>query len=227
MATGGRPGSSLAHMSPAAQRLASGKLGIRLNLANLCTSKKIITISILLKLRLGTDQMLQSSYTPVRSKSTRSTPTPTRISTTPRWLHFNSVIFIFNFEYPNIQIQINPNPHTYLHYSKVRGGPKYSLMQTRPVRFYVCPMLNGGSARPYFVSVFAWSLIWFQVSKPYILTNPSSKRSSAEKRTPVVGGSRGITDNLLNIGKSKKQHNVLSTDNLLNIGSRWILKWVW
>ena len=42
-------------------------------------------ISILLKLRLGTDQMLQSSYTPVRSKSTRSTPTPTRISTTPRW----------------------------------------------------------------------------------------------------------------------------------------------
>merc|ERR1719239_507809 len=106
LATGGRPGSSLAHMSPAAQRLASGKLGIR----------------------LGTDQMLQSSYTPVRSKSTRSTPTPTRISTTPR--------------------------------------------------------------------------------------------SSAEKRTPVVGGSRGITDNLLNIGKSKKQHNVLSTDNLLNIGSR-------
>merc|ERR1712051_156770 len=106
LATGGRPGSSLAHMSPAAQRLASGKLGIR----------------------LGTDQMLQSSYTPVRSKSTRSTPTPTRISTTPR--------------------------------------------------------------------------------------------SSAEKRTPVVGGSRGITDNLLNIGKTKKQHNVLSTDNLLNIGSR-------
>ena len=30
LATGGRPGSSLAHMSPAAQRLASGKLGIRL-----------------------------------------------------------------------------------------------------------------------------------------------------------------------------------------------------
>ena len=48
----------------------------------------------------------------------------------------------------------------------------------------------------------------------------ASSRSSTEKRTPVVGGSRGITDNLLNIGKSKKQHNVLSTDNLLNIGSR-------
>lgn len=89
LATGGRPGSSLAHMSPAAQRLASGKLGIRLILlsipqANMTAPLFRVFLSIPLLLRLGTDQMLQSSYTPVRSKSTRSTPTPTRISTTPR-----------------------------------------------------------------------------------------------------------------------------------------------
>jgi len=38
--------------------------------------------------------------------------------------------------------------------------------------------------------------------------------------TPVVGGVKGITDNLLNIGKPRGKHNVLSTDNLLNIGGR-------
>jgi len=63
---GGRLGTGLSSMSPAAQRLASGKLGIR----------------------LGTDQMLKSSYTPsparkgegtpTPSRSARSTPTPTR-----------------------------------------------------------------------------------------------------------------------------------------------------
>merc|ERR1712034_10140 len=51
-----RPGSALAHMSPAAQRLASGKLGIR----------------------LGTDHMLRSSYTPSPARKSRGTPTPSR-----------------------------------------------------------------------------------------------------------------------------------------------------
>lgn len=103
----GRPGSSLAGMSPAAQRLASGKLGIR----------------------LGTDQMLATSYTPSPLRKGTNTPDVSRrLSTTPR----------------------------------------------------------SGSGRV----------------------------------TPVVGGVKGITDNLLNIGKPKGKRNVLSTDNLLNIGGR-------
>ena len=91
---------------------------------------------------------------------------------------------------------IHPNPNPHLHHTKVIREANHSFIQPRPSvlsEFWIIQIL----------------LIIF-----------SSKRSSAEKRTPVVGGSRGITDNLLNIGKPKKQHNVLSTDNLLNIGSR-------
>jgi len=49
-----KAGKGLEGMSPAAQRLASGKLGIR----------------------IGTDQMLKASYTPSPSRRTASTPTP-------------------------------------------------------------------------------------------------------------------------------------------------------
>lgn len=54
-----KAGKGLAGMSPAAQRLASGKLGIR----------------------LGTDSMLKASYTPSPSRAAASTPTP---RSTPR-----------------------------------------------------------------------------------------------------------------------------------------------
>merc|ERR1712142_841471 len=57
-----KAGKGLAGMSPAAQRLASGKLGIR----------------------VGTDQMLRSSYTPSPARKVKGTPTPRMMSkTTP------------------------------------------------------------------------------------------------------------------------------------------------
>lgn len=62
--TGGvaRPGSGLPNLSPAAKRLVSGKLGIR----------------------LGTDQMLRASYTPSPGRSLSNTPTPYKFkSSTP------------------------------------------------------------------------------------------------------------------------------------------------
>ena len=54
-----KAGKGLSGMSPAAQRLASGKLGIR----------------------LGTDSMLKASYTPSPSRGAGATPTP---RSTPR-----------------------------------------------------------------------------------------------------------------------------------------------
>eukprot|EP00088_Acartia_fossae_P020282 TRINITY_DN2190_c0_g1_i2.p1 TRINITY_DN2190_c0_g1~~TRINITY_DN2190_c0_g1_i2.p1 ORF type:complete len:582 (+),score=214.57 TRINITY_DN2190_c0_g1_i2:97-1842(+) len=51
----GRPHSALPNLSPAAKRLVSSKLGIR----------------------LGTDEMLRASYTPTPGRSARGTPTPT------------------------------------------------------------------------------------------------------------------------------------------------------
>jgi len=57
-----KAGKGLSGMSPAAQRLASGKLGIR----------------------VGTDQMLRSSYTPSPARKVKGTPTPrTMGKTTP------------------------------------------------------------------------------------------------------------------------------------------------
>jgi len=53
-----KAGKGLAGMSPAAQRLASGKLGIR----------------------VGTDQMLRSSYTPSPARKVKGTPTPRMMS---------------------------------------------------------------------------------------------------------------------------------------------------
>lgn len=53
---GARPGSGLPNLSPAARRLASGKLGIR----------------------LGTDDMLRASYTPSPGRRSSLTPTPSK-----------------------------------------------------------------------------------------------------------------------------------------------------
>ena len=88
-----KAGKGLSGMSPAAQRLASGKLGIR----------------------LGTDSMLKASYTPSPSRADGSTPTPraTPRSTPGRMsdrLATGLIIFVFEGGTPSgSRSKVTPN----------------------------------------------------------------------------------------------------------------------